>query len=137
MKICVTKVDNKLVPKYQSDFDYVHKLKEYNDYMIELKKPRNPKQHKLFFALLKCVLDNQSYYTTIDQLLILTKKKLGLYDIVYTHDSEEIISLKSISFKSMDNIEFEDNVLQPAIEMFAEFLGCSINELTNNYKKYL
>lgn len=74
----------------------------------ELTKPRNPKHHRLVFALLKKVLDNQDGLQTIDQLLTIIKIKLGRVDTVVDAASGRAYYVpQSIAFASMDQGEFE------------------------------
>lgn len=73
----------------------------------ELTKPRNPKHHRLVFALLKRVLDNQDGLQTIDQLLTVLKIKLGRVDTLVDAASGRAYYVpQSIAFASMDQGEF-------------------------------
>ena len=136
MKVVMEKKGNSLVPVYSKDHEIIQKIGEGSQVIADVKKPRNPKQHRLLFALLQCVLDQQEQYKSIDELLIVLKITLG-YVSVYYMDNKEIFVPKSISFESMDNIEFEDKILQPALDRFSQYLECTKEELENNYQDYM
>lgn len=73
----------------------------------ELTKPRNPKHHRLVFALLQRVLENQDGLQTIEQLLTIVKIKLGRVDTVVDAASGRAYYVpQSIAFASMDQGEF-------------------------------
>lgn len=73
----------------------------------DLTKPRNPKHHRLVFALLKRVLDNQDGLQTIEQLLTVLKIKLGRVDTLVDAASGRAYYVpQSIAFASMDQGEF-------------------------------
>lgn len=73
----------------------------------ELTKPRNPKHHRLVFALLKRILDNQDGLQTIPQLLTVLKIKLGWVEtIVDAATGRAYYVPESIAFASMDQGEF-------------------------------
>jgi len=67
--------------------------------------PRNLGHHKLFFAMLKIVCDNQEHFKNVDELLFALKIKLGLVDYVQTKGGAYPMP-QSISFASMDQAAF-------------------------------
>lgn len=73
----------------------------------ELTKPRNPKHHRLVFALLQKVLENMDGLQTIEQLLTIIKIKLGRVDTLVDASSGKAYYVpQSIAFASMDQTEF-------------------------------
>lgn len=72
-----------------------------------LVKPRNPRHHAKFFALLNKVLENTEYDTT-DQLLTVVKIRMGYVEWVPCPGVEHPVPIpKSIAFDSMDQLVFE------------------------------
>lgn len=129
------KRNNSLIPVYSADSEIMSKIKENDMVSIEVRKARNPRQHALFFALLKCVLDNSENFKSIDEVLIYAKYKLGLVEM-HTFDGHVITIPKSIAFENMDNLEFTD-VLNRALDIFANFFNCEKSQLENNYQNYM
>ena len=73
----------------------------------DLTKPRNPRHHRLVFALLQRVLENQDGLMTIEQLLQVVKIKLGRVDTLVDAASGKVYYVpQSIAFASMDQGEF-------------------------------
>lgn len=73
----------------------------------DLTKPRNPKHHRLVFALLQKVLENMDGLQTIEQLLTIIKIKLGRVDTLVDASSGKAYYVpQSIAFASMDQTEF-------------------------------
>lgn len=135
-KLIMQKRNNNLIPVYSKDIEIMTKIKENDMVSVEVRKARNPHQHALFFALLNCVLDNSENFKSLDEVLIYAKYKLGLVTM-QTVDGKVIIIPKSIAFENMDNLEFTDTVLNPALDIFAKYFNCNKSELESNYQNYL
>lgn len=72
---------------------------------VEVKAARNPRQHRLLFALLKAVTDNTEMFPSVDAALIAMKIGTGLVDMSVV-DGKTVIVPKSISFANMPQNEF-------------------------------
>ena len=68
--------------------------------------PRNIKLHNKFFAMLGIILQNQEHYKSMDDLLDVCKLSIGHVRVISTGRGCERVP-KSISFASMDDIEFD------------------------------
>ena len=69
MKIFLVKqLNGTLKPAYNSDYDKVKKLKAGEEYVCEVKQPRNIRFHRKFFALINMIFDNQEVYNNADRL---------------------------------------------------------------------
>lgn len=74
---------------------------------VTIVRPRNVQFHRKFFAMLQIILANQSYYKSMGDLLDICKLSIGHYRTVMTQQG--LVKLpKSISFASMDDVEFAD-----------------------------
>lgn len=71
-----------------------------------LRRARNPQHHRKFFALLNAIYESQNRYSTMGHLLAIIKVYTGYYDI-FPVNGKDTFFLKSISFASMDQTEFE------------------------------
>jgi len=69
-------------------------------------KPRNLAHHRKFFGLLGIIVHNQEFYKSTDHLLLWLKHRLGLIDMVPTHDGTSRAREQSISFSAMDDTQF-------------------------------
>lgn len=100
---------------------------------VEMKKPRNGKFHRKFFALVGFVFESQERYKTTDDLLIEIKLKAGHYQEHITTKGIIIYVPKSISFASMDGYEFDEfykKVTQIVLVNFLE--GMTEDELNKH-----
>src|SRR3990167_8862216 len=74
---------------------------------VEVKRPRNVAFHRKFFAMLQLVLENQSHYKSIDDILDVCKLRIGHVRTVETKQGQVMIPA-SISFAAMDDAAFAD-----------------------------
>lgn len=77
---------------------------------VEIKAARNPRQHRLLFALLKAVTDNTELFPSVEAALLAIKVGTGLVDVIpwTTPDGQQGTAVlpKSISFSNMPQQEF-------------------------------
>lgn len=70
----------------------------------EIKRARNPKQHRLCFAMLKLMVDHAEFPST-DAALDALKIATGHFDLG-EHDGKTIYVLRSINYANMGGTEF-------------------------------
>ena len=107
MKIRLLKRFSGLFPVTKQDEEKLARIKQGDIIEATYIKPRNPKHHRKFMALMNIVLDNNEKYENMDDLLFEMKLQTGH---VYQHISlggKITYRPKSISFGSMDQIEFD------------------------------
>ena len=78
--------------------------------LADIKRARNPKHHRLMFALLQLALDNQDKHKDIDSLLNAIKVATGhckWLDMMVRDVPVRVAVPKSISFASMRQDKFE------------------------------
>ena len=99
-----------LIPLYDSDGDVKHHLKEGTNVEVEVKRARNVRFHKKFFALLRLVLNNlpesvinEKELYSEDAFLLQIKEDMKLYHVTKGGVKQYI----SISFTEMDELTFE------------------------------
>ena len=89
---------------------------------VELRKVRNPQFHRKFFALLQLVRDSTDAWPTTESLLAGLKLEMGHADQYQARDGQTIMVPRSISFGSMDEIEFAE-FYERALVKLAEMAG--------------
>ena len=98
-------------PVYNSDYEVMKKTPIGKDILCSSHRARNPKHHKLIFAIAKCVIEN------VDENSIWSKQKPidlikavmvaeGVIDIKYNIDGSARPEAKHISFESMSEDDF-------------------------------
>lgn len=113
MKILCQVTELGLMPMYDSDLEEKRKLKIGSTVLCDVKKPRNYKFHKKFFALLRLTFDNLPHHLheslniySEEDLLLSLKIDLGI-SFVVNISGHDVYREGSISFAAMDEAEFE------------------------------
>lgn len=75
---------------------------------VDVKKARNAKHHRMFWALMTVVWDNLDHgrYPTLDSFVAAVKIGTGHREVVFLSNNTEVYIPKSISFSKMDQTEF-------------------------------
>jgi hypothetical protein len=102
----VKQQDNSFKVAYDSDYETLKKFKVGDLLECEIRKPRNYKFHKKFFALLNLVYQNQETYNNIDDLREDLTVASGFYESRNNLQNEPVKKAKSISFAKMSEDDF-------------------------------
>lgn len=107
-KIVLRKNFNSFVPDPTDPAaaDFMKSLRHGEFITVEAKRPRNIQHHRLFFALVKIVFENQERYETEEHLLAALKVGLGHCDTVILKSGATAFLPRSISFAKMDQPAF-------------------------------
>ena len=96
-----------LIPSSEDSVESWEKLKS-GEYSVEVKRARNPQFHRLAFAVIKAMYDNQERIESFEdfrtELKILTKH----YEEYINPNGVVVYIPKSWSFAHMDDIEFHE-----------------------------
>jgi len=139
MKIYLTKIHNTLIPEDDDGRKWLDKVKTGETLYVEVKKSRNYKFHRKFFALLnflfsrweplelqdskwKGVTPEKSFEQFRKDIVILA----GHYDAFYRVDGSVRIDAKSISFGRMKEAEFE--------ELYGAVIDVGLKHFLTGYK---
>ena len=98
---------DKLLPVTERDREMLLEIPDGMDLFVKASRPRSPRQHRLFMALLQLVVDNHPHYTRPEQLLEWLKVRLGYVDETVWHDGRVWFKTQSISFASMGQDRFK------------------------------
>lgn len=97
-----------LHPIHNSDSDTLSKLKLNTDYKFVVTKPRNIGRHRMFFAMINMVYENQEQYNNTTDLREQLTIAAGYFRNIETLIGTIEKRAQSISFSKMDDIEFND-----------------------------
>lgn len=89
---------------------------------VELRKVRNPQFHRKFFALLQLVRDSTDAWATTEALLADLKVEMGHCDEFRLRGGQTVMIPRSISFGSMDDMEFT-SFYERALVTLADMAG--------------
>lgn len=88
--------------------EYLKKIRPGQDVRVKVTRPRNSKFHRKYFSLLNVVFDNQEKYSSFDAFRAEVTMRAGFFT-EHRHLSGRVsFQPKSISFASMDELEFGD-----------------------------
>lgn len=137
MKIYCKKTYIGLIPASRNDFDLLQnsKLKDNEFYTVEVKKPRNVLFHRKYFSLLNICFENQEYFETAESLRHYLTMKAGYVNEIKTPDGS-FFEPKSISFSSMDGIEFE-KFYNASIDQVIKLIGVDKDDLINQILEFI
>ena len=136
MKINLIKTLSGLKPADDEATEALKKIKLDTVVSCEVKRQRNYQHHKLYFALLKLVIDNNSKYNNTDDLLFEIKLRMGYCNRIII-DGTVCYKPKSISFKSMDQDTFNDFYKKSLDIILAHFLTGNTQEEINQIVGFL
>lgn len=119
-----------LVPADEQAEEEVRKLKPGQATMVEVKRARNERQHRLYWALIGVIFDHQSRYATRQDLSDALKVAVGHYEEVGKRGEHVIVRPKSIAFANMAQADFEQFFERVVTFVCANIIpGTSDNEL--------
>jgi hypothetical protein len=98
-----------LVPVDDQGIELMAKLKDGRDVGVTVTQHRNPRHHRLYWAMLKFIRDHTDTFEGKDLKIISTAVKLatGLVDsFVNQNTGETVLVPKSIAFAAMDQMRF-------------------------------
>lgn len=132
-----------LIPTDNNSRDYVRdKIPIGRPIRASLKKARNYKHHRKFFALLRIVMDNTEAFSSQEELLDWLKLKVGWVRTreISTKSGEKMTVYipRSISFDDMDQDQFEAFYDRAVSKILEEILtGMSSQDLDREMGTFL
>ncbi len=135
MKIALIRTLSGFKCAYDSDFELSKKIKLGEIYEYDYKKPRNYEFHKKFFGLVNMVFQNQEQYINFEHLRKDLIIESGNYDLRYDLLGVEIRESKSISFASMDEVQFQE-LYNSVIDVIVKYFHFEKEEILSNVEQY-
>lgn len=97
-----------LKPVDQAGLDILAKIGQGMDVVIAIKRARNSRQHRLYWALMSLIYPQQERYATVEQLSNAIKCAVGWCDEIPLKRHRVMAIPKSISFANMKQADFEE-----------------------------
>ena len=120
MKALFRKDLNALRPASEEAEEFLRKLKLGKEVMVEVKRVRNGKMHRLWWALMSILANNLEGDYSPEAICDYIKIKIGLVNVCEIN-GEVIQTPKSISYSAMDQTDFE-HFFEQAINFACEHL---------------
>lgn len=122
-------------PAYDSDYENAKKLPLNEPFPMTYVKKRNVKFHRKLFALINMVYQNQERYNNYEELRKHLTVASGYFNLTYDLEGVEQKEAKSISFASMDEIEF--NALYSAVvDTIIKYFHFDKQEIIDNVEQF-
>ena len=108
MKLLMRHDGTYLIPSSEDSAENYEKLKRGQEYTVEVKEARNPKFHRLAFALIGAMFESQEQYDDPEIFRRQLKKMCGSYD-EWIDDKGKVWFIEhSWSWADMDDIAFHE-----------------------------
>lgn len=104
-----------LIPDDETGRNYLKGIKAGEPLLVTVKKPRNIKFHRKFFALLNLAFDNQDRYDDFEAFRKEVTMRAGYWQEHIHVTGQSSFTAKSISFSAMDELAFSE-LYQRAID---------------------
>jgi len=96
-----------LLPMDDAGTEALAKIAKGREVLVEVKTPRNPRFHRLFFGLLNLLVENSGAFINVEDALKRVKIACGEVDELIDADTGQVFyTLRSIAFASMDQTRF-------------------------------
>ena len=104
-----------LKPLYDADYDEKKKLRVGVVYRATIRQPRNIDFHRKYFALINCAWEYQNeqvqefFHNNVELFRKTVQMSAGFCERVFSIERNEWVDIPtSISFSSMDNVQFQE-----------------------------
>lgn len=120
-----------LVPSLDQDAEIVGRWKTGDVIEASVKRPRNGKFHRKYFALLNVGFENQDKYESFEDFRMEVQLRAGHYREHITMKGTLVPVVKSVSFAKCDEDEFADMYSQALRVIVRWFMGGSTEAEVN------
>lgn len=131
----ISKPDLRLKAINSSDLDEIVRLRQNTDYKFELTHPRNYNFHKKFFALINLGFANQDKVKDFTEYRTIKIMQAGFFRMIITEKGKVFIP-ESISFASMDELEFE-KVYKTVLDIICSETKLTSDEIQNELISFM
>lgn len=137
MKIVLVKtLSGSIIPAYDQDKEKLRRFKAGEPFMADVTKPRNLRFHKKSFALFNMVFENQEVYTNIDDMRYDLTIEAGYFNEGLNIYGEVVKRAKSISFASMDDLEFGE-YYEAVIKTIVKYFNFDRQDIIDNLEDFV
>lgn len=136
MDIFLTKTLAGFVPADGQAKQIVKRWKIGETLRCSVKKPRDYRSHKRYFALLNLTFENQDKYTNFEHFRKAVQIAAGHVDELITLDGEVVYIPRSIDYSTLDELEF-GKVFGETMTVCARMLGdLDLRDLEQEVARY-
>ena len=129
MDVYFAKTPDSLVPVDDVSLEALQSYGDGEVVRVKLFKDRNPRHHRLWFALLRAIFKNQERYISQEALRFAITIQAGWVDEIRLSGDKVALKPKSIAWSKMDQHEFSEYykaALQAIPELLPQFNGVDI-----------
>lgn len=101
------KAKGKLTPADAEAEAQLEAVKEGGRVMVTMRSPRNEAMSRLFFAVLRVVVDNSDHWPSVEAFRKALLIRAGHFDMVVTLDGQIVPQARSMSAAELDQIKFK------------------------------
>ena len=101
-------------------------------FLVRIRKPRNVRHHRLYWSMLRSVVEATERWATATELHRWIKYELGYFTITEIYHGEFVIEWDSTDFTAMDQSDFKE-FFDHATSAIALETGIDPDDLTGEY----
>lgn len=143
MDLTLIKTEQGLKPAFDADYEKYIKMKNGTAYKTKVVMFRNYEFHKKYFALINCAYSYQNEAVTkhfkdnVNLFRKTVEMSAGHCETAYSIGRKEWFDIpKSISFDTMDNVEFQELYESVKRVLFDVFIKVSNEEFERNLRNF-
>jgi len=95
--------------------------------MVDIKKCRNPGNHRRYFAFINKAFDNQDHFPNVNGFRKWLQMRAGLYYTVEAPNGHIMFIPESICWEDMDEIEFK-KAFNDVVQVYIDWNGSNLDE---------
>jgi hypothetical protein len=96
-----------LVPQAKYDREMLSQLKAFQPVRVKVARPRSLPRHRLYWAILRIVVENTEIFATMEALHKMLLLACGVTEPLITVDGDIVLLPSSIAFENMDEAQFK------------------------------
>lgn len=132
----IKQLNGTLIPCYDSDKETLKRFKAGEAFFAKVHKARNIKLHRKAFALFNMVFQNQEVYKNLDDLRYDLTIEAGYFNEGVNIHGEVVKRAKSISFASMDDLEFGE-YYEAIIKTIIQYFNFDRQDILDNIEDFV
>ncbi len=120
MKISLKKRGNMFYPSTINDVEAMKTLPTEYEILVDISRPRNPKNHNRYFVFLRVAFDLQETFSNVEQLRHYLQMRAGHYEPMVTHKGKTIYRPLSIAWEKISEDDFQ-KLFKEVVTAFLDF----------------
>ena len=120
MKVCMKRRGNMFYPSDNESLEAIKGLPDGHEIIVDISRPRNPKNHRRYFAFINLAFDMQETFKTVDEMRYYLQMRAGHYEPMITHQGKTLYRPLSIAWEKLSEDDFK-KLFKEVVTAFLDF----------------